>query len=160
VLVTSASLPPGAYTLRFATIDDKSRRASVDHSLVTDLQQLGEVKVSDVFVGEAVDGHFQPRISLDASVPQLVTFVELYGKDASAFDNVSVEFALRGMDGANRGAVRTKAKSAPGANKAMVQGALSLAHVGPGLYDVVATVLAGRQPLGAVEREIIIGQER
>ena len=47
-----------------------------------------------------------------------------------------------------------------GANKAMVQGALSLAHVGPGLYDVVATVLAGRQPLGAVEREIIIGQER
>jgi hypothetical protein len=42
----------------------------------------------------------------------------------------------------------------------MVQGALSLAHVGPGLYDVVATVLAGRQPLGAVEREIIIGQER
>jgi hypothetical protein len=63
-------------------------------------------------------------------------------------------------DGANRGAVRTKAKPAPGANKAVVQGALSLAHVGPGLYDVVATVLAGRQPVGAVEREIIIGQER
>jgi VWFA-related protein len=160
VLVTSASLPPGAYTLRFATIDDKGRRSSVDHPLVTDLQQLGDVKVSDVFVGEAVDGHFQPRISLDSSVPQLVTFVEVYGKDASAFDNVSVEFALRGMDGANRGAMRTKARPAPGANKAMVQGALSLAHVGPGLYDVVATVLAGRQPLGAVEREIIIGQER
>jgi len=160
VLVTSASLPPGAYTLRFATIDDKGRRASVDHPLVTDLQQLGDVKVSDVFVGEAVDGHFQPRISLAASVPQLVTFVELYGKDASAFDNVSVEFSLRGMDGANRGAVRTKARPAPGTSKAMVQGALSLTHVGPGLYDVVATVLAGRQPLGAVEREIIIGQER
>ena len=160
VLVTSASLPPGAYTLRFATIDDKGRRASVDHPLVTDLQQLGDVKVSDVFVGEAVDGHFQPRISLAASVPQLVTFVELYGKDASAFDNVSVEFSLRGMDGANRGAVRTKARPAPGTSKVMVQGALSLTHVGPGLYDVVATVLAGRQPLGAVEREIIIGQER
>jgi VWFA-related protein len=160
VLVTSASLPPGAYTLRFATIDDKGRRSSVDHPLVTDLQQLGDVKVSDVFVGEALNGHFQPRISLDASVSQLVTFVELYSKEASIFDNVSVEFSLRGMDGANRGAVRTKARPAPGANKAMVQGALSLAHVGPGLYDVVATVLAGRQPLGAVEREIIIGQER
>jgi len=103
VLITSASVPPGAYTLRFATIDDKGRRASVDHPLVTDLQQLGDVKVSDVFVGEAVDGHFQPRISLDASVPQLVTFVEVYGKDAGAFDNVSVEFSLRGIDGANRG---------------------------------------------------------
>ena len=54
------------------------------------------------------------------------------------------------MDGANRGAVRTKARPAPGTSKAMVQGALSLTHVGPGLYDVVATVLAGRQPLGAV----------
>ena len=129
VLITSASLPPGAYTLRVATIDDKGRRASVDHPLVTDLQQLGDVKVSDVFVGEAVDGHFQPRISLAGSVPQLVTFVEVYGKDARVFDNVSVEFSLRGMDGANRGAVRTKATPATGANKAMVQGALSLAHV-------------------------------
>ena len=160
VLITSASLPPGAYTLRVATIDDKGRRASVDHPLVTELQQLGDVKVSDVFVGEAVDGHFQPRISLAGSVPQLVTFVEVYGKDARVFDNVSVEFSLRGMDGANRGAVRAKATPATGANKAMVQGALSLAHVTPGLYDVVATVLAGRKPLGAVEREIIIGQER
>jgi hypothetical protein len=89
--------------------------------------------VSDVFVGEAVDGHFQPRISLAASVPQLVTFVEVYGKDAGAFDNVSVEFSLRGMDGANRGAVRTKARPAPGANKVMVQGGFPLAHVTPGL---------------------------
>lgn len=160
VLVTSASLPPGAYTLRFATLDDKGRRASVDHPLVTDLQQFSGLKLSDVFVGEAVDGHFQPRIALDASVQQLVTFVEVYGKESKDFDNVSVEFALRGMDGANRGAVRTKAKAVPGSNKAMVQGALPLAHVGPGLYDVIATVLAGRQPLGAVEREIIIGQER
>jgi VWFA-related protein len=160
VLVTSASLPPGAYTLRFATLDDKGRRASVDHPLVTDLQQFSGLKLSDVFVGEAVDGHFQPRIALDASVQQLVMFVEVYGKESKDFDNVSVEFALRGMDGANRGAVRTKAKAVPGSNKAMVQGALPLAHVGPGLYEVTATVLAGRQPLGAVEREIIIGQER
>jgi VWFA-related protein len=160
VLVTSASVPPGAYTLRFATIDDTGRRASVDHPLVADLQQLGPVKVSDVFVGEAVDGHFQPRITLNAAAQQLVAFVEVYGKDPSVFENVSVEFSLRGMDGANRGAVRVRAKLTPGTSKAMVQAALSIAHVSPGLYDVVATVLAGRQPLGAVEREIIIGQER
>ena len=131
---------------------------SVDHPLVTDLQQLGDVKVSDVFVGEAVDGHFQPRISLAASVPQLVTFVEVYGKDASAFDNVSVEFSLRGMDGANRGACGRR----PGRRQARTR--RWWGHcAGPrrsGVCDVVATVLAGRQPLGAVEREIIIGQER
>ena len=160
VLVTSASLPPGAYTLRFATIDDKGRRASVDHPMVTELHEIGRVRVSDVFVGEAVDGHFQPRIALDAAAAQLVTFVEVYGPTATAFDGVSVEFSLRGMDGASRGVVRVKAVPTVGVAKAMVQAALPLAHVGPGLYDLVATVLVGRQPAGAVQREIVIGQER
>jgi VWFA-related protein len=160
VLVTSASLPPGAYTLRFATIDDKGRRASVDHPMATELHEIGPVRVSDVFVGEAVEGHFQPRIALDAAAAQLVAFVEVYGPTATAFDGVSVEFSLRGMDGANRGVVRVKAVPTVGMAKAMVQAALPLAHVGPGLYDLVATVLVGRQPAGNVEREIVVGQER
>ena len=37
---------------------------------------------------------------------------------------------------------------------------LPLAHVGPGLYDVVATVLDGGNPVGTVRREVVIGRER
>src|SRR5204863_55268 len=57
-VVTSASLPPGKYTLRFGFVDDQGRRASVDRPLTLGLHQAGasDLQFSDVLAGVAVGG--------------------------------------------------------------------------------------------------------
>ena len=159
-IITSASLPPGSYTLRFVTVDGHGRRASVDHPVNVELHEAAGLQFSDVFVGQAVDGHFSPRISVGASATDLVSFVELYAADKSIFDGVSVEFSLRGADGAARVAARGRVQPALNSPKALAQVSLSLAHLTPGVYEVVATVVKARRPVGDTRREIIIGQDR
>lgn len=160
-LVTSANLAPGNYTMRLAVVDAQGRRASVEHPLAVGLHDLQDLQYSDVFVGEAANGHFRPRIVIDAASQQVVAFVELYTTDKLTFNRVSVEFALHAADGANRAATRVKAQpSATNPLKAMVQAALPLAHAGPGLYDVTANILVGGRPVGVTRREVVVGQER
>ncbi len=159
-VVTSANLPPGSYVIRFATVDARGHRASVDHTLTVGLHDAPNLQFSDVFVGEAVSGHFKPRISVDAAATQLVSIVELYSTGIAAFNGLSVEFALRAADGTSRAAARARVQSAAGGAKGLAQVALPLAHLTPGVYEVVAVVLNGRQPIGETRREVIIGQER
>jgi hypothetical protein len=42
--------------------------------------------------------------------------------------------------------------------KATAQAVLPLAHVGPGLHHVVATVLQAGKPIGTVSREVVVGE--
>ena len=159
-IITSASLPPGSYTMRFVTVDGRGRRASVDHPLNVELHEAAGLQYSDVFVGQAVDGHFSPRISVDVSATSLVSFVELYAVDKSIFSGITVEFSLRGADGAARAAARGRVQPAMNSSKALVQVSLPLSHLTPGVYEVVATVLKARRPIGDTRREVVIGQER
>ena len=159
VLVSTAALAPGSYRLRLATIDAAGRRASVEHPFEVGLFPAGDVHVSDLFVGQSADGHFQPRITVDAEAPALVVFVEVYAPDAARLGDMTVEFTLRGQDGASRAAMRAPVRPVQGLTKAMSQAALPLAHVGPGLYDVVATILDAGRPIGTVRREVVVGRE-
>src|SRR4029079_15432457 len=105
-VVTSASLPPGKSTMRFGMVDDQGRRASIDRPLTLGLHLAsgGDLEFSDVFAGVATGVHSNPRIPVDASYGPLVALLEVYGASSAAFDDVAVEFALHGDDGANRAA--------------------------------------------------------
>ena len=163
-VVTSASIPPGKYTMRFGMVDDQGRRASVDHplSLGLHLATAGDLEFSDVFAGVATGGHFKPRITVDPASGQVIALLELYGTTKDAFDNVAVEFALHGEDGANRAATRARVQPAAnsGVPKGVAQGALQLGHAGPGRYTVTAAVLASGKPVGFTKRELVLGPAR
>jgi VWFA-related protein len=160
-VVTSASLPPGKYTMRFGMVDDRGRRASVDRPLTLGLHlaSAGDLEFSDVFAGIAAGGHFKPRITVDPGAGQVVALLEVYGASKEALDNVAVEFALHGEDGANRAATRARVQLAAntGVPKGIAQGALQLGHAGPGLYTVTAALLLNGKPVGFTKRELVVG---
>ena len=160
-VVTSASLPPGKYTMRFGMVDDQGRRASVDRPLTLGLHlaTAGDLEFSDVFAGVAADGHFKPRITVDPGAGQVVALLEVYGASKEALDNVAVEFALHGEDGANRAATRARVQPAAssGVPKGIAQGALQLGHAGPGRYTVTAALLVNGKPAGFTKRELVVG---
>ncbi len=156
VLFAATQLAPGSYSLRLATLDTAGRRASVEHSLEVGLFRAGDLHVSDLFVGRVVDGHFQPRITIDPGAEQLAAFLEVYRTGAAPSGPVSVEFTLRGRDGASRSATRAPVRLVQGEPTTVVQAVLPLAHTGPGLYDVVATLLDGTAPIASVERHVVL----
>jgi VWFA-related protein len=161
-IVTSASLPPGKYSLRFGVVDEQGRRASVDHPLSVGLHAAGNLEYSDVFAGIAVNGHFKPRITADPAAGAAIAILELYGTSRDAFENVSVEFALHGADGVNRAATRARVQAAPNSTvpKGIAQAALSLERAAPGLYDITAAVLVNGHPVGFTKRELAVGTAR
>jgi VWFA-related protein len=163
-VVTSASLPPGKYTMRFGMVDDQGRRASVDRplSLGLHLATGGGLEFSDVFAGVAAGGHFKPRITVDPGVGQAIALLEVYGASKDAFDNVAVEFALHGEDGANRAATRARVQATTnsGVPKGIAQGALPLNHAAPGRYTVTAALLVNGKPVGFTKRELVVGPAR
>jgi hypothetical protein len=163
-VVTSASLPPGKYIMRFGMVDDQGRRASVDRPLTLGLHaaSLGDLEFSDVFAGVATGGHFKPRITVDPSAGEVVALLEVYGASNAAFDDVAVEFALHGDDGANRAATRAHVQltANSGVPKGVAQGALQLGHASPGRYTVTAALLVRGKPAGFTKRELVIGPSR
>ncbi len=160
-VVTSASLPPGKYTLRFGFVDDQGRRASVDRPLTLGLHQAvaSDLQFSDVLAGVAVGGHFKPRISVEASAGQIIALLEVYGASRAALDNVAVEFALHGEDGVDYAVTRARVQPAAnnGGPKGIAQGALQLGHAGPGRYTVTAALLVNGKPAGFTKRQLVVG---
>jgi VWFA-related protein len=163
-MVTSASLPPGKYTLRLGFVDDQGRRASVDRPLTLGLHQAGagDLQFSDVLAGVAVGGHFKPRISVDTSAGHVIALLEVYGAPAATFDNVAIEFALRRADGTNHAVTRARVQAAAssGVSKGIAQGALALGQAVPGRYTVTAALLVNGTPAGVTQRELVVGPSR
>lgn len=155
VLVMSANLRPGSYTLHFAVVDEEGRRGSLERPLMVALHDAAPLTCSDLFVGEAVDGRFRPRISFGKATHQLVTFVELYSPRTLP-DQVVVEFMLRDAAGNVQSVGQVPAPRTNGA-KSVVQAALKTSGLGAGRYHLSAQVLVGGRPQLVVRRSVVIG---
>lgn len=167
MLVTAASLPAGTYQLRFAAMDGAGRRGSVDHPITVGLRMthagLGgnqtpeRLYFSDLLIGEDVDDRFQPRLSFRPDGGRISALVELYGGPQSGADRATVEFDVRGMDGATRLATRVTPAAAEGAFRRVAIAQLPLARLSPGNYELHAKVLVDGRAVGLVRRQITIG---
>lgn len=152
VLVTTTSLPPGSYRVRFAAVEADGRRGSVEHPVTAALHGAAPLQYSDVFAGEAVDGRFQPRIRVRAAARELTAFIELYAANDAAYEEAEVEFTLVDAAGATHAAERGAATA--GSGKRIVQAQLPIDALAPGRYHVVATVFAGGEERGSVRRTV------
>ncbi len=164
MLVTAASLPAGTYTLRFAAIDNAGRRGSVEHPITVGLRMTHvavagrspeRLYFSDLLVGQDVGERFQPRLQLPAEA-DISTMLELYGGAESGIDRASVEFDVRGLDGATRTTIRVTPVRAEGDYRRVAFAQLSSSRLGPGAYELHAKVMVDGRAVGSVRRQISI----
>jgi hypothetical protein len=166
MLVTSASLPAGRYTLRFAVIDSAGRRGSVEHPIAVGLRMTHEAEAgtasperlyfSDLLVGQDVGSRFQPRLELAAANGAISALLELYGGKDSGIGKSTVEFDVRGLDGATRVATRVTPTVADGDFRRVAVGHLPVDRLRPGAYELYAKVLVEGRAVGAVRRQITV----
>lgn len=166
MLVTAVSLPAGTYILRFAAIDASGRRGSVDHPITVGLRMthagLGDhatperLYFSDLLLGQDVENRFQPRLQFPADAGTISALLELYGGPQSGMDRVTVEFDVRGLDGATRVAVRIAPTKADGEFRSVAIAQLPVARLNPGSYELHAKVLVDGRAVGLVRRQLSI----
>jgi VWFA-related protein len=154
VLISSVSLKPGSYTLHYAVTDGQGRRGSVERPLNVALHGGAPISCSDLFVGEAVDKHFMPRVSFAPGTRQVVAFLELYSADTSR--DVAVDFVLRNADGVVQNSGRVAAPP-PDGSKRVVQATLAVDRLTPGIYHLSTHVIVDGAPTTIVRRSIVIG---
>jgi VWFA-related protein len=166
MLVTSASLPAGRYLLRFAVIDAAGRRGSVEHPIAVGLRMTHEAATSaavperlyfsDLLVGQDVGNRFQPRLELASDSGALSALLELYGGQDSGIGKSTVEFDVRGLDGATRVATRVTPAVADGDFRRVAVAHLPVDRLRPGAYELHAKVLVEGRAVGAVRRQITV----
>lgn len=157
VLVTAAQLPPGSYTLRFAAVDGAGRRGSIDHPLDVALKDASPMQMSDLLIGEEVEGAFEPRLEVPGGTEAMSALLELYATDAQAFDDVTVEFDLRAEDGSTRAVTRVTPAAVAAENRRVAHATLKIPSLRPGVYQLNAKVLVGRNAVARVSRPVTIG---
>ena len=166
MLVTAVSLPAGTYTLRFAAMDAAGRRGSVDHPITVGLRMthagLGDnatperLYFSDLMLGQDVENRFQPRLQFAADAGTISALLELYGGPQSGMDRATVEFDVRGLDGATRVATRIAPTKAEGEFRSVAIAALPVSRLSPGNYELHAKVIVDGHAVGLVRRQLSI----
>ena len=140
-------------------MDNAGRRGSVDHPITVGLRMthagLGDkvtperLYFSDLLVGQDVEERFQPRLQFAADAGTISALVELYGGPQSGMDRATVEFDVRGLDGATRAATRITPAKAEGEFRSVAIAQLPVARLSPGSYELHAKVLVDGRAVGS-----------
>jgi hypothetical protein len=154
ILLGATTLQPGTYNLSLAVMDDQGRRGSVRHPVTAELHGEGSLKASDLFVRDAVDGRFRPRLGFPAGTRQIVAVLELY--PTLALRDVTIDLVLRDADDIAQRSGQVTPPNGDGP-KHVVQVPLSVRDLGPGIYHLSATINAGGRPVATVRRSIMMG---
>ena len=111
---------------------------------------------SDLLVGQNAGEQFQPRLQMASDGGSISALLELYGGAESGVDRATVEFDVRGLDGATRVATRVEPARADGDFRYVAFAQLPAARLIPGSYEIHAKVLIEGRVVGSVRRQISI----
>ena len=82
---------PGMYTLKVAVVDGRGTRGSVEHNFRAQLASAGQVRVTDLLIGEqsASAGRVLPTVAGEFSSDVLHSYVELYSEAEEALKSTT-----------------------------------------------------------------------
>ncbi|HEU4928419.1 MAG TPA: VWA domain-containing protein [Candidatus Krumholzibacteria bacterium] len=156
---------PGLYTLKVAVVDSRGTRGSVEHAFRAQLSSAGQVRVTDLLIGErsATAGRVLPTVAGEFSSDVVHGYIELYSDAEEALKDTTVEMEVatseegRALD---RAAARLLAQPAEGPGRRTAEAVLPIALLPPGDYVVRAIINIGGKRTGLVTRPFSIPKTR
>ncbi len=100
LVTTSATVAPGAYTLRLAVLDAAGRRGSVEHALAAALRSADGLELGELLLGPppGAGQPFRPGVDV-RSAGGVAALVEVYPRDAARARAVRRRLRGGGVDG-------------------------------------------------------------
>jgi VWFA-related protein len=88
--VSGATLGPGRYRLKCGVVLTDGRRGSIEHLFAIEPASSGQLRLSDILLGDEDAAGFRPLVRLPAGTAPIVVRVELQATAAEAFAGKSV----------------------------------------------------------------------
>ena len=154
--VTSLAVDPGEYTVKLAVVDDKGRRASVEHPVKA--WQMADVPfaVSDLTVSDAqTAGNAVDRLQTVESRlagGQLLAYLELYSNERDYLTDASVKVEVASEESSPALAAAAAELKPFGEGNRQVAAVVPIDALPPGRYVARAMVTRGSSTLGRLVR--------
>jgi len=148
--IVAQPLEPGRYRLKLGVTDEDGRRGSLEHAFEVARWTPGQLRVSDLILGEVASGTFRPTANATAIASRLGARIEVHADAPSAFADLAVELIVERRGGS--GMVRlTPVLAASNDSRNMVAAtvALDVLDYPQGQYDVTVIL---RSSAGEVAR--------
>lgn len=159
-ITASAKLLPGRQRLRFAAIDADGRAGVIDMPLTVGLRAAGDLQLSDLIVGSAAGGRFQPSALIQAGAP-LAAMIEVLSNDAPRLAKTRVALEII-PEGTTEPVQRVLMAARTGIADTILlnEAQINTSALPPGRYTASATALIDAQPVGKVSRafEVVPGK--
>jgi VWFA-related protein len=156
----SAKLVPGRYRLRVAATDADGRGGIIDIPLSVGLRSGGELQISDLMLGVAVNGRLQPQPAVTAGVA-LSGYLEILSADPALLERVRTIFEIV-PGGSAEPAKRFVMAAHSGAAATVLINNVEASTMGlaVGRYTASAIVTVDEKPVGRVSRVFEIAAAR
>jgi VWFA-related protein len=153
---------PGVYILKLAVVDDEGRRGSVEHPVRAQLASAGQIRVTDLIIGENTGAPTgaAPAVTADFVADEVSGYLELYSDAPAALERASV--MLEVADTADASAIEsvearfTDTNGSPA--RRVAEGRIPIALLPPGEYVARAIVNIGGRKAGQVTRPFRINR--
>lgn len=156
LLLTSALVEPGDYTLRLAAVDDHGRAGSVHHAVRARLASVaGSLSVSDLVLAPRTSGPDElprPRPSGEIDGDTVSAMIELTGNDRARLGRARVSVQVTDADGGPALVTAGAQGASRGDRQRSYAATLKLGVLPPGEYLARATVSVPGHPDTVVTR--------
>jgi VWFA-related protein len=154
VVSTSVEVPPGDYRLRLAAVDVEERIGVLEVPFTAGYQKVDTTSLSDLIVGVAAAGQFEPRRRI-AQSEELIALLEVTGASDAGLAG-TLQLIPGGTARASfRAPFTVRPPSSPGA-PAILEARAALDPVPPGRYTASAVLEIAGRPLTRISRIIEI----
>jgi hypothetical protein len=154
VVSTSVEVPPGDYRLRLAAVDVEERIGVLEVPFTAGYQKVDTTSLSDLIVGVAAAGEFEPRRRI-AQSEELIALLEVTGASDAGLAG-TLQLIPGGTARASfRAPFTVRPPSSPGA-PAILEARAALDPVPPGRYTASAVLEIAGRPLTRISRIIEI----
>jgi VWFA-related protein len=156
--------PAGMYTVKLAVVDEEGRRGSVEHTFRAQLSVAGQVRATDLLIGErgAAGEGVSPAVTGEVSGDMLHGYVELYADAEDVLKNTTVAIEVA-SDPEGRALDSTRARVLPSAensNRRTAEGVVPIALLPAGDYVARAVISVGGRTTGQVNRPFTVSKTR
>jgi VWFA-related protein len=149
--VAAVDADPGVYTLKLAVVDDRGKRGSVEHSFRAQLTAAGQVRLTDLLLGETSAGTgIAPAVTADFTGETLHGYFELLSE---AVDPLTSATAVIEVAASEQGRALDSAPAtlhAGGPNRVMAEAEVPIGLLPQGDYVARAVISAGGRKIGQV----------
>lgn len=155
----------GMYTLKLAVADERGRRGSVEHRVRVQLTSAGQVRLTDLMIGErtsAAADSVAPTVTGEMSSDVLQGYVELYADDEEVLKNTTVALEVAtNEEGRTLDSAAARLRALPSeANRRTAEAAVPIALLPPGDYVARAIVSIGGRKVGQVNRPFRVSKTK